>query len=324
MQLIVKKYSKNDAEKWNSFVKSSINGTFLHNRNFMDYHSDKFKDFSLVILKNEKWVAVLPANINDNLIYSHQGLTYGGLLYDEKIKLETIVLVFQSILKFLSANKIEKLNFKCIPVIYYVKPADEINYALFLSNAKLIRCDTLCVLDLSKKNKISSGRLEGIKKGLKNNLVIKEENDFESFWNEILIPNLNSKFDTNPVHNLDEITKLKNNFPENIRQFSVYQDDKIVAGTTIFETETVAHAQYISGNESKSENGSVDFLYHYLITNVFKDKRFFDFGTSNEQQGRKLNSGLNFWKESFGATTIVQNFYEIETENYKLLDNFLI
>jgi hypothetical protein len=33
---------------------------------------------------------------------------------------------------------------------------------------------------------------------------------------------------------------------------------------------------------------------------------------------------INFWKESFGAHTLVQNFYEVETSNYELLDTILI
>lgn len=290
----------------------------------MEYHSDRFQDYSLVVLDNDKWVAILPANISENEIHSHQGLTYGGLLHDEKLKLESVILVFRAILKFLFDIKINKLLLKTIPSIYHKKPAEEINYALFLTNSKLFRRDSLSVLDLSKKNKIASGRLEGIKKGKNSNLYIKEEDNFESFWNEILIPNLKTKFGANPVHNLDEIQKLKKLFPENIRQFNVYQNDAIVAGTTIFETQNVAHSQYISGNELKSENGSVDFLYHFLITNIFKSKCFFDFGTSNEQEGRKLNSGLNYWKESFGASTIIHDYYEIETQNFDLLSNTLI
>lgn len=321
---IVQKYSNQDSKQWNEFVNHSKNGTFLHNRNFMDYHSDRFEDYSLIVLENQKWVAILPANLYNNQILSHQGLTYGGLLYDEKLKLETVILVFQMILKFLNNNKIEKLILKTIPSIYHKKPAEEINYALFLVNAKLIRRDSLSVIDLNKQNKITSGRLEGIKKGAKNNLIIKEENNFESFWNEILIPNLKNKFQTNPVHSLEEIILLKSLFPNNIRQFNVYKNNNIVAGTTIFESNEVGHSQYISGSETKSENGSLDFLYHHLITNVFKNKVFFDFGTSNEQQGRKLNSGLNFWKESFGASTIAHDYYEIETTNFGLLDNILI
>ncbi|MBC7641796.1 MAG: GNAT family N-acetyltransferase, partial [Flavobacterium sp.] len=162
------------------------------------------------------------------------------------------------------------------------------------------------------------------KKGAKNNLEIREENNFENFWNEILIPNLFIKHQSQPVHSFDEIRQLKKLFPENIRQFNVYQNHKIVAGTTIFETNLVAHSQYISGNESKSKNGSLDFLYHYLITDFYKNKKFLDFGTSNENNGLRLNSGLNFWKESFGTDTIVQEFYEINTKNYDLLSNFLL
>jgi hypothetical protein len=319
----IKKYEIYDFQKWNAFVALSINGAFLHNRNFMEYHSDRFTDFSLIVLDDEKWIAILPANQFKNEIYSHQGLTFGGLIYNEKLKLESVISAFQEILKFLSVNGFQKLFLKTIPAIYHQKPAEELNYALFLANAKLIRRDSLSVIDLTKKNKITSGRFEGIKKAINLNLEIKEETSLDLFWNEILIPNLNTKFKAKPVHTVEEITKLRNLFPTNIRQFNVYQNNKIVAGTTIFESDNVAHAQYISGNESKSENGSLDFLYHHLMTITFAKKHYFDFGISNEEQGRRLNSGLNFWKESFGARTIVHDFYAIETKNYTLLKNVI-
>lgn len=91
----------------------------------------------------------------------------------------------------------------------------------------------------------------------------------------------------------------------------------LIAGVTIFETDLVAHVQYISGLKSWNDLGAVDWLHHYLIEVVFKEKQYFDFGSSNEMGGRKLNDGLLFWKESFGARTMVQNFYEIETKQYK-------
>src|SRR5690606_21904955 len=137
------------------------------------------------------------------------------------------------------------------------------------------------------------------KKAKANNLEIIESNNFSPFWDEILIPNLQSKYNTNPVHSLAEITKLKERFPENIKHYIVMHGDTIVAGTVVFETDTVVHAQYISANETKNELGSLDFLYHHFITNVYSHKKFFDFGISNEQQGRKLNEGLQFWKEGF-------------------------
>ena len=310
---------------WNEFVHQSKNGTFLFHRDFMEYHKAKFEDFSLLIFdEKQKLIAILPANKTEKSLFSHQGLTYGGLLFNEKIKLPDAIEVFKQLLLFLNENKIDKLNLKMIPAIYHQKPSQELDYCLFLAEAKLLRRDSLSVVNLTEKSFITQGRKEGVKKATKLCLTIKEEDDFESFWNEILIPNLQKKHHTKPVHTLEEITKLKLSFPDNIRQFNVYENNKIVAGTTIFESHNVAHAQYISGNENKSENGSLDFLYHELITTIFANKNYFDFGTSNENQGRKLNKGLNFWKEGFGSSTITQDFYEVETANYNLLNEVLL
>jgi hypothetical protein len=285
----------------------------------MQYHKDRFEDYSLIVLEGQKWVAVLPANVVGYQVFSHQGLTYGGLVYNEKVKLAAVIEIFKAVLRFLNDNVILKLLFKTLPSIYHQKPSEEVNYALFLANAQLVRRDTLAVLDLTKKNSLTSGRKESVKKGVLNKFEVKEENEFEKFWNEVLIPNLNQKYKAKPVHDLKEIIKLKALFPENIRQFNVYQDGIIVAGTTIFESVSVAHSQYISGHKDKNDMGSLDFLHHYLLTEVFKHKHYFDFGISNENQGRKLNLGLSFWKESFGSSTIVQDFYEVESANFNLL-----
>lgn len=322
--LSVKIYQESDYKQWNAFVGQAKNATFLFHRDFMEYHKNRFEDYSLLIFESEKLVAVLPANKDKNSVFSHQGLTYGGLVYTEKTKLNDVIVVFQALLLFLKENKIEKLYLKTLPSIYAKKPAEEILYALFLTEAQLIRRDTLAVLALSQENEVAKIRKRGLEKGIRNALIIKEETVFEAFWNEILIPNLEARHQAKPVHSLAEIIKLKALFPTNIRQFNVYHKNKIVAGTTVFETDTVAHCQYISKYEKEENLGSLDFLYHFLIQDVFSNKRFFDFGISNEEQSKKLNSGLSYWKESFGASTIVHDFYEVETEKYTLLDAVLI
>jgi len=105
---------------------------------------------------------------------------------------------------------------------------------------------------------------------------------------------------------------------------NIYYEDEIVAGTTIFVTDNVVHSQYISCNEDKNQLGSLDFLHNYLIKNVFKDKTYFDFGISHEDNGQKINQGLLYWKESFGANSVKQDFYEVVTKNYTLLDSIMI
>lgn len=320
----IKRYESSDFKDWNTFVAKAKNATFLFHRDFMEYHKDRFEDYSLIVLDGNKWVAVLPANLVGDTLYSHQGLSYGGLVHGDKVKLTTCIEVFYSLLSFLQVNSIEKLQIKTLPSIYHNQPAEELNYALFLCNAMLIRRDSLSVLDTSFANTLSTVRQRGIKSGIKNQLIIREEASFTDFWEKVLVPNLETKFDVKPVHSLEEITKLKAIFPQHIRQFNVYQEEQIIGGTTIFESQNVAHCQYISTLKSKKELGGLDFLFYHLITQVFHSKRFFDFGNSNINMGRNLNCGLSYWKESFGAGTLVHDYYEVDTANCSLLENALI
>jgi hypothetical protein len=319
----VKQYQESDYNSWNTFVSQAKNAAFLFHRDFMEYHKSRFEDFSLMVFEGEKIVSILPANRVGETVYSHQGLTYGGLVYKENLKLASVIQVFKTILFYLNENKIIKIQIKTLPSIYHNKPAEELNYALFLAEAQLIRKDTLSVIDLSKTFQFSKIRKRGIQKGISNGLVIKEENNFEPFWNQVLIPNLESRHNAEPVHTLEEIQLLKSHFNKNIRQFNVYYNDEIVAGTTVFESENVAHCQYISKYEKQENLGSLDFLYDHLINNVFAHKRFFDFGISNENQGKILNNGLSYWKESFGANIVVHDFYEVSTVHFSKLENVL-
>ena len=320
----VKRYEATDFTAWNALVAKSKNATFLFNRDFMDYHCDRFDDFSLLVFDGAKLCAGIPAHRKDSVLISHGGLTYGGILIDEKTKLSTYLKLFESVLKFLHENEIELLKIKLLPSIYHQKPADEIDYTLFLADAKLTQRDVLSVLDLSLPIKFASNRQEGINRGKNVSLLVVEESNFDAFWNQILIPNLSEKHDANPVHSLAEIELLKKRFPKNIRQFNVYHNNKMVGGATIFESDRVAHVQYIASDENRSLLGSVDFLFEHLILNVFDQKKYFDFGISNEENGYKVNGGLLFWKESFGARSISADFYEVQTANYSRFENVLI
>ena len=57
------RYDASMAARWDEFARMSRNGTMLHQRGYMDYHSDRFKDCSLVALHEGKLCALLPACI---------------------------------------------------------------------------------------------------------------------------------------------------------------------------------------------------------------------------------------------------------------------
>ncbi|MEP0265664.1 GNAT family N-acetyltransferase [Dokdonia sp.] len=320
----VQAYKASDSSVWNDFIVSAKNATFLFHRDFMEYHSNRFTDYSLLVYKGSKLVAVLPANTVDQAVYSHQGLTYGGLVLSSKVKLIDVIEVCKTLFKYLQDQGIAKLHLKEVPSFYNVLPSEEIAYILQLVGATCTRVDTASVIDYRNRVAIQSNRIEGVKKAKKQGLRIEETQDFTAFWNEILLPNLSKRHNAQPTHTLEEITLLKEKFSKQIRQFNVYKEDQLVAGTTIFQTRTTAHVQYISANEQKQELGALDFLFEELITNTFSDNWYFDFGISNEQQGQKLNKGLSYWKACFGARTYVHRFYEIETANHHFLNDVLL
>ncbi len=290
----------------------------------MEYHSDRFTDFSLLIFKKQKLIAVVPANLKEDTVYSHQGLTYGGLVVLKTLKFKEILTIFQHTLQYLENRNIARIIVKEIPYIYANLPNDELHYIFFLLNATLLERHLLTVVAVKENLKFATNRMEGYKRALKHKLAIKEEPNFDIFWETILVPNLKDKHQTVPVHSVNEIKYLHKRFPKNIKQFNVYNNEKIVAGATVFETQQVAHMQYISANNAKNKLGSLDFLFHFLITNRFKNKPYFDFGISNENKGRTVNEGLQYWKEGFGGRGVSQDFYEIETKNHVLLNAVFI
>ncbi|APY07712.1 GNAT family N-acetyltransferase [Winogradskyella sp. J14-2] len=320
----VLQYKPSLKNEWNGFALDSNQQTFLFLRDFMDYHSDRFQDYSLMLFKDDELIALLPANKDKNTVYSHQGLTYGGLIYKSSLKSQDAIPILKTVLEYLAENGIKNLVIKELPFVFLDNQTNNpLAYLCFKLKAQLQRMDMHSTLDLKFKS-YNRSRKNGCKRGQKNNLIVKEVNEFKEFWNEILMPNLDNKHDVKPVHSLEEIQLLKSRFPDKIRQFNVYHNDIIVAGTTIFETKHVAHSQYISGNADKNTLGSLDFLHHYLLEEVFADKSYFNFGISNENDGQSINEGLQYWKEGFGARSIAQGFYKIDTENYKLLENLFI
>lgn len=277
----------------------------------MEYHSNRFKDASYLVLKKNNVVAVLPANSVDDIIHSHQGLSYGGLILKPSLKLNEVILIFEALLNQLSIDGFKTLDLKFIPDFYALQSTNELKYLVHILNAELYKRDVLSVLDLKSSLPYNSSTKQAIKQAEDQSFEVKEVDEVASFWNELLIPNLKKRHQAKPVHSATEMQKLKQRFPFNIRQFNVYNDDLLISGCTVFETKTTAHVQYIAGSAVKSERVAIDYLHHYLISRVFNEKDFFDFGASTTNKGKNINEGLLFWKERFGARTYTQDFIRI-------------
>ena len=312
MTFNVVSYEPIKKSEWDNFVASAKNGHFMFYRDYMDYHAYRFVDHSLMFYdEKERLIAVLPANIKAGVLYSHQGLTFGGLLLNNKATTEMVYELFLCTIEFLKEKgDIDSIIYKRMPDFYNAYPAQEDLYSLFLLDAKLFRRDVSVAIDMVKPYSYQEMRKRKVKKARKTGLEFFEESCFKEYW-ELLSEVLSTQHDTNPVHSLEEIELLQSKFPNNIKCYTARLNGELLAGTVIYQTELVAHTQYLANSVKGRELGALDLVIDHLIKNVYKDKKYFDFGISTEDNGRTLNKGLIAQKEGFGARAFVHDFYEI-------------
>lgn len=314
----IKRYSKEKAEEWNEFVSTSRNSTFLFLREYMDYHSDRFTDMSLMAYRNGKLSALLPANISGLTLHSHQGLTYGGwILPPSGLDTSEIFHLWRCWLEYCKSRAIQKIEYKPLPYIYATAPSQEDLYMLFLSHASLIRTDISTAIDLQHNpgfNKLQKRHLRKGEDSFYWLLVLPEEKDIMNEFHVMLRLCLKERHGAVPVHSPEELELLISRFPDNILVWALYsnEDDRMVAAVCVYETNLCAHCQYIATTEEGRTLNALPVLFQEIIRFYCgKGYRYLDFGISNEAEGRRLNAGLNRQKTSFGGSGVTYQRFEI-------------
>jgi hypothetical protein len=307
----VRRYSSEYFELWNAFISTAKNATFLFHRDFMEYHADRFQDFSLLVFEGEKLVSVIPANREGDTVFSHQGLTYGGFVfYDDLVTFE-IDLIIAEVILYLKENQIKEFSIKEIVSIYLNERKMETQQSLVKNGAELVEAKMNLAIDFNSNFKVSKSKLKHYNRIKSIGLSIRNEENLTDFWNKVLCPRLEQKFNVKPVHSLKEIIGLKNKFPENIYQYSVYKDEEILAGITVFKTNTVIKSQYGATTEKGEKYRALDYLYITLIDKYKSQLDFFDMGTVNDNSELGYNFGLLNQKKELGCDLFEQKYFKI-------------
>ncbi len=164
-------------------------------------------------------VALLPGNIHEGVYYSHQWLTFGGLISIPNIvRASDVVRLFEEVVRRLAITGVKKLIYKSLPSIYQSTPSQEDVYALFRIGAGLERVELTTTIDNSTPRIIGSRRRRGSKKAASAGITFEESLDWQSFWS-ILVGRLKERHGVLPVHSVEEIMLLAERFPANIRLF---------------------------------------------------------------------------------------------------------
>ena len=309
----VELYSNDKREIWDDFCRQSKTPLFIFERNFVEYHKQRFQDHSLMFYNDGELIALLPANTEDGKLFSHAGLTYGGFITNDKMKQHLMNECFTALLEYAKEKSFSSILYKALPHIFHEQPAEEDRYSLFLNHAEIAKIEPATVVNLSKPLKMQKGRKAQISRARREGVVVRElfsEADYHAFIdleNEVLLKHHNAK----AVHSGDEMFYLYSCFPDRIHLYGAFLDEQLIAGSVIYEYGQLIHTTYLAANDKAREIGALDLTIYEMMNRFIGKKLWFDFGISSEDGGKLMNSGLIAQKEGFGGRTDVYDTWLI-------------
>lgn len=314
MTLHLKIYDEADESLWDALCETSINATFLHSRRFLGYHGSRFDDRSVLIYDKDEIVGLFPAApdpADKARLISHPGITYGGVVHNGRLTGDRMQEALQTLCRHYGTLGFGSLRYKALPHIYMSVPAQDDLYGLFSLGAVRSRCDLACAIDLARRLAPNERRRRGLRRGLRSITLSQGPDLLDQLW-DVIETNLADRHAARPVHSRAEMAELIRRFPQAIEICCGLSEDRIVAGTLIFKTSRVWHAQYIGASDAGYASSALDVIFDNLIERARQaGARYFDFGTSNEQQGTVLNAGLYRFKAEFGGGGVAHEFFDL-------------
>ena len=319
MHFTIDHNTNNNQEDWDHFIQDSDNGTLFHERKFLNYHPpDRFLDHSLIFKNKNKIIALFPATVKSNReeinLISHSGASYGGFVYKD-ISIHNAFYLVEDLLDYARGNNFKRIIITIPPIIYCNRLNNHIEFALIHNGFQYLKRELTSVIKLNNTMKevlalYKNEARTAINKAQRMGLKIKISSDYDAFYS-ILIPNLELHGNLSPTHNVKEIKKLVELFPDKIFLFGAFLGEKMIAGIIIFICNSrVALAFYISDKKEYQLYRPVNLLvYQIMQWALERNFSYIDLGTISINM--KLNWGLGKFKETFGARAIFRDTFEI-------------
>lgn len=315
MTINVTKFNQNLSEDWDNFCERSWNGTFQQTRKFLNYHLDRFCDTSFIFHLDNKIVGVMPLAenpLNPSEVLSHPGSSFGGLIRTGEFRGENVTQAYSLLQNILREEGYSRLTVKHVPYIYHKQPCQDEEYSLWKLGATISQARLSSTIDLKNSYSPSSRRKRGRKLASQHIQVVIGNEFLPQLW-DVVINNLSSRHGVSPVHTLFEFKQLVELFPSQIQTFVALHKEEVIAGVTVFKSSNVWHAQYIASNDLGREYCALDLVFHNIIENAQNESvHYFDFGISNEDEGKTLNSGLYNYKSEFGGGGTIHTYSSLE------------
>jgi hypothetical protein len=313
-------YTQADAGRWDAFVDQAQSGTFLHTRKYLSYHGERFTDHSLLLESTSGQVlAVLPAarhaDGKPELVVSHPGITFGGLVYDRRLHGQELLDAFSLIKSTYAERGFTSLDYRPVPWFFRATHGEEDIYALFRTGARLRRRHLTSVIDLGRRPKTGPNYLYDVRRASREGVALESGASMDLFW-PVLEQELDRRHGTRPVHSLLEMRDLVRKFPHEIKCIIARKNaSEVVAGAVLYEFTSagVTHTQYLASTPDGRQARALHLVCETAVRNAIAEgRRYFSFGASTEDDGLTLNAGLYDFKFATGADGHPLDAYDVD------------
>lgn len=315
-------YSDEWKERWDEFVADSNNGTIFHLQKFFDYHStDKFNFRHLLFCDGDKIEAVLPGSIIDGTYESPIGASYGSIVTGD-VKFEKAILIVETLIAYAKEKGLNKIMLTAAPTVYERYPNQNLDFAMLWKGFKYDLHYISSAIKLDKERDIIS-RFQptvrrNIRKSLKNSDIRVEINERYDQFYPILLDN-KARHNVKPTHTLEELLKLKELLPENLRLFLVYHKETPIAGSLMFfVNDTCALCFYNMLLYDYAEYKPIHrIMYEVVKYSTENNYSYVDIGVSQDTSAENPmtpSMSLIDFKEKFDAKTVMRNTLSIELD----------
>lgn len=239
--IIIKEYTPDKREIWDNFVDISNNGTMFHKIRFLDYHPEgRFQFHNLMFYKGTDLIALLPGGLKENntIFWSPVGASYGSFVTKD-IPFSLALNIVDTFMEYCRKIGIKEAFLIPPPLVYSINISQHLEYAMLYRKFDFELHYISHAIDLKFGNNFLQHFDKTARKTLhkilrENKIRIEESDDYETF-NRILLAN-KAKHNAKPTHSLDDMLKLRELLPENLRLYLVYYGDIPIAGSLLFLT----------------------------------------------------------------------------------------
>lgn len=313
-------YTEEWKEKWDNFVLESNNGTMFHLQKFFDYHTPgKFNFNHLIFLDKGKIKALLPGAIINETFESPIGASYGSIVTKD-VKFVEAMEIVSTLLEWGEKNGIKEFTLTSAPMIYEKHPNQNLDFAMLWQGFKYSLHYISSAIKLDKNHDILERFSPTIRRNIRKtftdfNLKVEINDRYDQFY-PILLEN-KARHGVKPTHTYDDLIKLTQLLPDNLKLFMVYKDDKPIGGSLMFfANKTVAICFYnMLYYEFAHFKPIQRVMYEVVKYCTDNDYKYVDIGVSQDTKAENPmtpSMSLIDFKEKFDAKTIMRNTLHIK------------